>query len=503
MAHPRSGERVRGAATVRERLRGAVERQSDILLVALSLVAVGCWLVLYRWYSIAGHDNTPYFAFEKVPGRFESPVLRWTLALFVALSLIYAAGYWLIARAPTVSRTVKLAMLGQAAAVGVINVFIFPVGALDIFRYRIALKLAFFYQENPYVQGFMHHRDDPFIQHTFLTHLPNAKGPSWLLLSAIPSFLAGFDDPVRFIVALKAFNLALLGLTAWGITRYVGDERQRWLAVYLFLVNPLVLFEGVGNGHNDVMIALFLVAALLALRGRSWLTLPLVTLSALVKYFTFQLLPLFLIAMVARRWHWRVIALSVAASLLVSVAMVAPFWDGGAMLQGIRRVNEAYVGSAHVSIVSLAQQYLELQQTGQDAPSPRPVFAAIFAVLALPVLWSVWRGRAVEAAAVDLLLLFLLLLTLLYPWYLIPVFALLVLRHDALDLGYLFAATGLGLAYYPFSVWARFEAGFATIFATHLFLALFVTLPILLYLVLKAVQGAVRSRRGLVWPGRA
>jgi hypothetical protein len=260
MAHARIGGRARGAATVRERLRGGVERQCDMLLVALSLAAVGCWLVLYRWYSIAGHYDTPYFAFEKVPGGFGSPVLRWTLALFVALSLIYAAGYWLILRAPTVSRAAKLATIGQAAGVGVINVFIFPVGALDIFRYRVALKLAFFYHENPYVHGFMHHRDDPFSQHTFLTHLPNVKGPSWLLLSAIPSFLAGFDDAVRFIVALKAFNLALLGLTAWGISRYVGDERQGWLAVYLFLVNPLVLVEGVGNGHNDVMIALFLVA---------------------------------------------------------------------------------------------------------------------------------------------------------------------------------------------------------------------------------------------------
>jgi hypothetical protein len=503
MAHPRTGERALGAATARERLRSGVGRQTDVLLVAIGLAAVGCWLVLYRWYSIAGHYDIPYFAFEKVPGGFGSPILRSTLALFVALSLIYAAGYWLIQQAPAVSRAAKLAVIGQAAGVGLLNVFIFPVGALDLFRYRMALKLAFFFRENPYVHGFMDHRYDPFGQHAFLTHLPNAKGPTWLLLSAIPSYLAGFDDAVRFIVALKAFNLALLGLTAWAIYRYVGHERWGWLAVYLFLANPLVLFEGVGNGHNDVMIALFLVAALLALRGRSWLTLPLVTLSALVKYFTFQLLPLVLIAMVVRRWRWRSIALSAAGSLVVSVAMVAPFWDGGEMLQGIRRVNEAYVGSAHVSIVSLTQQYLAVQQPGQHVPSLRPIFAAIFAFLALPVLWSAWRGRAVAAAAVDLLLLFLLLLTLLYPWYLIPVFALLVLRRDALDLGYLFAASALGLVYYPFTVWARFEAGFSTTFETHLFLALFVTLPILLYLVLTVGRGVVPSRRGLVRTGRA
>jgi hypothetical protein len=475
-----------------------VRRHTDVLLFALGLAAVGCWLLLYRWYSIAGHYEIPYFAFEKIPGGFGSPVLRGTLVLFVALSLIYAAGYWLLARAPVVSRTARLAIVGQAAAVGAINVFLFPVGALDLFRYRMALKSAYFFGENPYVSGFMEHRFDPFAQHGFLTHLPNAKGPAWLLLSALPSYLAGFDDAVRFILALKAFNLVLLGLTAWAIYRCVVDERRGWLAAALFLTNPLILFEGVGNGHNDVMIAVFLVAALLALRGQSWLTLPLVTLSALVKYFTFQLLPLFLIAMVARRWSWRTIALSAAGSLAVAAVTVTPFWDGGAMLRGIGRVNEAYVGSAHVSIVSLTQQVLSTPQTGQELPL-RPVFAVVFALFAVPVLWSVWRGRAVAAAAADLLLLFLLLLTLLYPWYLIPVFALLVLCPDALDRGYLFAATALGLVYYPVAVWARFEAGFATPFATHLFLALFVTLPILLYLGLKAARAIACVRPG--WKG--
>ena len=54
-----------------------------------------------------------------------------------------------------------------------------------------------------------------------------------------------------------------------------------------------------------------------------------------------------------------------------------------------------------------------------------------------------------ERGAVVTLMLFALLLTNLYPWYLIPIFAILALRPDRLGLTYLFAASALGLAYYP------------------------------------------------------
>jgi hypothetical protein len=57
----------------------------------------------------------------------------------------------------------------------------------------------------------------------------------------------------------------------------------------------------------------------------------------------------------------------------------------------------------------------------------------------------------------------------------------LAMRRDALGTGYLLVATGLGLAYYPFYVWAHFNSGWET-FHVHLFLAIFLTVPMLVFL---------------------
>jgi hypothetical protein len=243
-------------------------------------------------------------------------------------------------------------------------------------------------------------------------------------------------------------------------------------------------------------VALCLVGAIVALAGHvsprsgwAWLALPLATASALVKYFTFQMVPLVLLVMLVQRQRARTITLGIAISLVVVIASVAPFWDGGEMLDGIDRVDAAYETSAHVGLISLYEQ--SRRDGPRDRADPhRDRFAALYVLLALPVFWAVWRrGRVFEAAMLDLYLLFIVMMTLLYPWYLIPAVALLALRPRPLGLAYLFVATGLGLAYYPFYVWARFNSGY-DVYERHLFLALFITVPILAFLALE-LFGAV------------
>ena len=90
-----------------------------------------------------------------------------------------------------------------------------------------------------------------------------------------------------------------------------------------------------------------------------------------------------------------------------------------------------------------------------------------------------------EAGVVDTLMLFSLLVTNLYPWYLIPIVASLALWQNRRGLGYVFVGTTLGLAYYPAYVYARFGSGWDEL-TLHLFLALFLTVPMLIYLIAEA-----------------
>jgi hypothetical protein len=224
--------------------------------------------------------------------------------------------------------------------------------------------------------------------------------------------------------------------------------------------------------------------------------LPLLALSALVKYFTLQLGPLFLIVMVARRWPARTIIFSTLAGLAVGIAFVAPFWSHGKMLDGIEDVGGAYNRSSHVSIISLVRQYRIQGMSQADSSgvsSHQGLFAVICGVLSLPILWRARRGRHVEQAAIDLMLLFLLLLSLLYPWYLIALIPLLAIRRRPFATAYLFVATILGLAYYPAAVWAWYGSGYVRL-PRHLFLSVFLTLPILAYFLVR-IGAWLRARR--------
>jgi hypothetical protein len=113
------------------------------------------------------------------------------------------------------------------------------------------------------------------------------------------------------------------------------------------------------------------------------------------------------------------------------------------------------------------------------------ICVAVFVALTLGIAVAVARGRVMETGVVDTLMLFSLLLTNLYPWYLIPIVAGVALWQNRLGLGYVFVGTALGLAYYPAYVYARFGSGWDEL-TLHLFLALFLTVPMLIYLIAEA-----------------
>src|SRR3954469_19687329 len=124
------------------------------LLWLLAALATVGWLPIVWWYSLPANQNYTHFAFEKVPGGFDSPVLRGTLLLFLALSAIYLGGYLLLTRQGEFGRGTKLVIVLFIAGPAVANLLLYPVGALDVFDYLVELKLTYWYDQNPYLTTF-------------------------------------------------------------------------------------------------------------------------------------------------------------------------------------------------------------------------------------------------------------------------------------------------------------------------------------------------------------
>jgi hypothetical protein len=150
----------------------------------------------------------------------------------------------------------------------------------------------------------------------------------------------------------------------------------------------------------------------------------------------------------------------------------------------------------HVSPYSLTQQYVRERYPPEETlPAVRRVFEGLLAAALLLVLWARWRGRTTVRATVVALLCFDMLFTNYYPWYLIPVIAVLALEHDGLDFTFIAVASALGLVYYPLYVWAHFHSNWPKL-QVHLFLALLLTVPILLFLALELGRWWLASRAG-------
>jgi hypothetical protein len=466
-----------------------LQRYYGILLIDLSLIGWFCWSIVLLWCPAFVYYGLPHLAFSDLD-------VSWSaIWVFLALWLIYLLGYWLIKKAPRVSPSIKLAIILAVVGSGAINILVYPIGAIDVFNYIIETKLAYHYGQNPYLVTADAFARDPFARFGFFLDKPLGYGPIWLILSGLPSVLAGFDDLLRSLLYYKAFNLALIVLTGLAIARYQDDENGRWLAAYTVMANPLVLFEGVGNAHNDVMMTLLVIAALLALKRRSWLAAPLLAASAMVKFFTASLAPLFAMVVLEQKWSRAKLILSLVASVALVLGAFAPFWANGAMIGGLDRGIEAYGSLNSVSIYSLVREYLRQRQVSEDVQSLIWwTLGGLFALCALLVMWKLGSDGRIERATVDMLLLFSALLTLLFPWYLIPTVAILALKHDGIEFAFLLVFSALGLVYYPLSAWAWSGPGWSPL-QIHLFQALFLTVPVILFLVVRVVHGHAIKRR--------
>ncbi len=222
---------------------------------------------------------------------------------------------------------------------GVTALGLFPAGASDIFYNIVEGRMIWVHHLNPLVVPPAGINQDPLFP--YLDHwqqTPSVYGPLWSLLTAPATLFGdsgfGGNSPlINNILAYKAlplaFELASLALVALIVARI---ERSRIAAAVVSLGwNPLLLWEIAGNGHNDIVMMSLVLLALLLLTGRRWpLAFPALVASALVKYVSLVLLPVFLIWILLR--YGRSALLPAGGGLLLGVAVAAatyvPFWDG-------------------------------------------------------------------------------------------------------------------------------------------------------------------------------
>ncbi|MFM2293718.1 MAG: hypothetical protein RLZZ350_131 [Verrucomicrobiota bacterium] len=205
-----------------------------------------------------------------------------------------------------------------------LQAFVFGAGALflgglllapvmlssDVFAYALYGRVAAVYHANPYDLAPVIAANDSFLKLFGQEYLPSWYGPVWTLISTALAKLGG--EHVGLTVLLFRGTAVAGALTCagliWASLRRFAPERATQGLVF-FLWNPLLVMETGLSGHNDsVMLALVLLAVWLHLRGWKTGAVVALTLSALVKFLTGMLVPLYVLLVLrelgAREQPW-------------------------------------------------------------------------------------------------------------------------------------------------------------------------------------------------------
>jgi hypothetical protein len=340
-------------------------------------------------------------------------------AAFAVLFLAFLLSLWLLYRARP-SRFLLLLIFLAPVIWMITTAFMYPPYARDLFHNLADARLIWLYHLNPMVVA---PSARPFPIGTSFIDVPNPYGPLSYLLS-FPGAVFQPDNYLSSIVLLKLwtgmFYLAT-GALVYLILRTESD-RLAILGAALYLWNPFVIVRDLGDAHNDVMMMFFVLLALYFARRSRWdLVLPALALSALIKWITLLLGPVFLAYVLYlpgqdRRRALREFLLGAVLAVGLAVVILLPFWQG-------RHTFDALIASTHLSATS-TPHVLEFLVTGSVLPTSfaqtsRTIMLFVFLV---PFVWLLVRVRPpdwhLHAAVYQALLLYIFIAVAWFrPWY--------------------------------------------------------------------------------------
>jgi hypothetical protein len=242
-----------------------LRRHPTPTLVWLGLLSELTYLgyVLLFPLPLYGNASRPY-DMEQITGPRHWMGVAWTLGL-LALYLTFALA--LTTAQSTHSHPSSRWVLFFGCLFGLTLIWLYPVTATDLFQYVLRARIWVVHHANPMRTPPAAFPDDPLLPFAGEWRVSASPyGPVWELLAGSVARL-GFVTPLSGAIAYKI--VAFGGYLACTLLLYHAVRRRRdgVVSMLFFAWNPLVLIQGVGNGHNDlVMLAWLLLAMVLQRR---------------------------------------------------------------------------------------------------------------------------------------------------------------------------------------------------------------------------------------------
>ena len=311
----------------------------------------------------------------------------------------------------------KLFILAFGLLFGFTLVWLYPITANDLFRYVLRGRVWAVYGESPMLVPPNAFPNDPYIAFAGeFGDWVSGYGPLWEIVVQGPLRL-GATDMVPGATSLKL--VVLLGylvcavLIGWfarpepapsgqAAPPLTGSPNFSLTALTFFAWNPLILMQGPGNGHNDlIFMALMVLGIILWQRKLGWAAALALTLAALAKASALLMLPLFGVVLLREQTHWNRRLLNGLGAVLIGLAttylvysVLGPVSEA---LQGVSAMLTTRRGFAIASGLRMVLREVISREVAETLPrtTGRYIFILFYAWL----LWQLWRNKLNLASA--------------------------------------------------------------------------------------------------------
>lgn len=264
------------------------------------VLAAGMGANAVLWVNIPPGHQHPYGLHLASPDIFRSlwyyPDLTLSASSFRSAGLALVVLQWvayLVALAIAASQKCENSRqaiaipIGSCAIITIFTALFFPtILSSDVYHYALQGRLFSVYNLNPYVATSALVQDDPFRSLSVWSDVTTQYGPTWTLLAAGLTALAGDDVPAT-VVAFKIVG-AVSHLISTACIAWLGSKTPHVrpdVAAVLFGWNPTMIIESAGSGHNDaLMLALALAGVTCLAASRSRIAIVFLAGSICVKY---------------------------------------------------------------------------------------------------------------------------------------------------------------------------------------------------------------------------
>jgi hypothetical protein len=289
------------------------------------------------------------------------------LFIFYGLTLVAVAGRRSLALEATAACAGAAFLVLQVAAPTMLST--------DLYSYVLYGRVWALYQGDPYTT-IPHYYTDPYEPLSYWKTDPSFYGPLWTLLSAELAMIGGerIGLTVLLFRGLTIVAALLAGAFLWAALRRAAPARAAQGLVF-FLWNPLLVLETALSGHNDILMATFLLLGLLLhLHGRRVLAVAALMVSALVKFATVPVLALYILLVLRGLPNWRARSAYVAtatASIALTIFIILGLARAGPQVLAVGALGsgpERYMNSLHGLIFDRLRIWLGESPQSVKAP---------------------------------------------------------------------------------------------------------------------------------------